>query len=79
VLVVLNKSSSLFKVFAIEMILESLYELLNDWDPIFTNDNSFHLNTSYLSIPVVGSNVWNGYSFLRLGIEDLLHEIFEGL
>ena len=77
VLIVLYELGGLLKIFAIEVILEDFNELLDNWYTIFAHYHTLHLNASDLSVPFVSSNVSDGDSFLRFGVQDFLHKILQ--
>ena len=76
-LVVLDKSGRLFEVFSAEMVLKNFDKFWYHGDTVFTDDDSFHLYTSNLRIPLMDSDVCNRNTLLWLCIEDLLQQVFK--
>ena len=84
-LIILNIRYSLCQVTvradsrSVETVLDLAQEFFNYWNPIFTDNNSFHFNWFHLTVPFMSSNIINSESFNWIRIEDFLNQFFRRL
>ena len=81
-LVILNIRYSLCQVTiradsgSVETVLDFTKEFFNDWNPVFTDDNSFHFIWFHLTVPLMTSYVSDCKSLHWVGIKDFLDQFF---
>ena len=84
-LVILNIRYSLCQITiradsgCVETVLDLAEKFFDNWNSIFTDHNTFHLNCFHLTIPFVISNISDCKSFNRISIEDFLNQLFRWL
>ena len=75
VLVVLHEGGRLLEVLTLEVLLEALDLLTDDWNPVFPHDDALHLHTPNFSVPVMVTYIRNLKPFVRICLQNFLDQL----
>jgi len=60
----------------VEAVLDLAQKLFDNWNPVLTDNDTFHFQRLNLAVPLVVSDVSDGESFDWISVEDFLNEFF---